>query len=445
MAILVHHSFPDELEAANGVITGRFQPSGSSYFLFSEIITQLGATSVTNPDGNSIPEFVESSCYRNSTTTSCDNYFQERSSLLPLGQFSIMSWQDDYTNLNTKALEVAISYQEASGLDRYTLEFEFKKLTDGSLIIKQVRRVPEIESSGSTQPALVNRPVTLEVFQGEAADLFSNHNLKLHLDTETASYMIDPATANSSFIKRSDWLHHSEGAVMEETGAIPDWSNADFAVLELFGRTYSVDSWTQPDFKGGSANLELRLQLPSSYELATQPITTAGDLWVEFHANFSQPQLTWDYHAGFTTTTSQVAILVPSVTTEPLPAGSTLQTRKHQDDGDLNIEINFYWPPAPTGPIAGYTAPLQKWDVTTITGLTTSPIELRGYFSQTYRPGHHNFTEEFLLEPRLESGIDTDTLDELAALDIKQFYLLFGGVVPTLKVIGFDDEIRDLN
>ena len=109
------------------------------------------------------------------------------------------------------------------------------------------------------------------------------------------------------------------------------------------------------------------------------------------------------------------------------------------------VEINFFWPPGPTGPSAGYTAPLQKWDVTTITGLTTSPIELRGYFSQTYRPGHHNFTEEFLLEPRLEEGISSVILSELEALDIKQIYLQFGNINPIFQAIGFDDRVRDLN
>jgi hypothetical protein len=445
MAVLVHHSFPDETEAANGVITGRFQNSSNTVYLFSEVVTQLGANSVTNPDGKSIPELVESNCYKGNSGSGCSNHFQERSSLLPLGRFSIMEWQDDYSNLNSRALEVARAYQTASGLDRFTLEFEFKKLTDDSLIIKQVRRVPEIESSGSKDPALVNRPVTLEVFQGETADLFSNHNLKLRLDTETASRLLDFAGTNSSFLKKSDWLHHTGGIVQEKTGAIPAWNNAKFSVRDFFGRDFAVDSWTEPNFKGGSADLEFRLELPSAAVLSAQPIQTSGDLRSEIHANFTHPQLTFRFPAGFTTTTTQNALLIPSVTDQPLPPGSILKNRFHQTKSGLEVNINFYWPPAPTGPTAGYTAPLQKWDVTTITGLTTTPIQLRGYFSQTYRPGHHNFTEEFLFEPRLESGIDPSILTELKSLDIKQIYLEFGNRDPTPKAIGFDDEVRDLN
>ena len=445
MALLVHHSFPDETEAANGVITGRFQPSGNNVFLFSEIVTQLGANSVTNPSGSSIPELVETNCYKGNSGTSCSNFFQERSSLLPLGQFSIMDWQDDYSSLNSKALDVARAYQTATGIDRFTLEFEFKKLTDGSLIIKQVRKIPEIDPSGSKVPALVNRPVTFEVFQGEAADLFSNHNLKLRLETETASRMLDSRGITSSFLTKSEWHHHTLGTIREKAGAVPAWDNSDFAIRDFFGRTFAVDSWTEPNFKGGNADLEFRFQMPTANDLSTQPLRILGDFRTEFHASFTVPQLTWQYRAGFTTTTSQVVILVPSVTDQPLPPGSTLQTRNHEARSGTQVEINFYWPPAPTGPTAGYTAPLQKWDLTTISGLTTTPLKLRGYFSQTYRPGHHNFSEEFLFEPRLEEGISPSTLTELGALDIKQIYLQFGGATPTFKAIGFDDRVRDLN
>jgi hypothetical protein len=445
MAVLVHHSFPDEIEAANGVITGRFQPSRNNDFLYSEIVTQLGANSVTNPEGDSIPELVESNCYQENFETNCRNFFQERSSLLPLGQFSIMDWQDDYRALNSKAFDVAQAYQKATGIDSFTLEFEFKKLTDGSFVIKQVRRVPEIESSGSKDPALVNRPVTFEVFQGERADLFSNHNLKLRLDAETASRMLDSTGSTTSFLTKSDWLHHSAGTIQNKTGAVPFWNNADFVIVDFFGKDYAVDSWTEPNFKGGSTDLEFRFQMPSLNELATQPIRILGDFRAELHATFAEPQLTWQFPAGFTTTASQMVILVPSVTDQPLPPGSTRKTRTHETRSGTQLEINFFWPPGPTGPSAGYTAPLQKWDVTTITGLTISPIELRGYFSQTYRPGHHNFTEEFLLEPRLEEGISPAVLSELEALNIKQIYVGFGNINPTFKAIGFDDRIRDLN
>ena len=52
---------------------------------------------------------------------------------------------------------------------------------------------------------------------------------------------------------------------------------------------------------------------------------------------------------------------------------------------------------------------------------------LRDYFSQTYRPEHHNFSENFLFEPALEPGISSAILAELKAKDIRQIYLYYDG------------------
>ncbi|NNM29817.1 MAG: hypothetical protein HKO57_09855, partial [Akkermansiaceae bacterium] len=444
MALLVHHSFPDEFEAANGVISGSYRDYGSGRSFDGEVVTQLGAVSVTNPEGNSIPEVVTANCYRSVSYNNCSVQHQQRSSLLQLGVFSVMDWEADYLEFAERATDVAEAYSAATGLDDYTVEYEFKKLTDDSLVIKQVRQVPEAAASGATSAALVNRPVTFEVFQGEAADLFSNHNLKTLLAVETASRWLDAPGLATSFLTRSDWSYHNTGTLAQKTGPVSAWNNAAFEVRDIFGSDFAVDSWTEPSFGGGSADLELHMQLPAASTLATQPVRVAGDFRTELHAVFSVPQLTTDFSGAFTTTTTQFALLVPRVTDQPLPDGSLLQARNHTAKSGAAIAINFHWPPAPTGPVAGYTAPLQKWETTTITGLTTDPIVLQGYFSQTYRPGHHNFSEEFLFEPRLEEGISPAILSELQALDIKQIYIEFGFAEPEFMAVGFDDVVRSL-
>ena len=55
MALLVHPSFPDETELANGVATLRWRPTSREFLL----VTQVGAVSVTNPGDGSLPEEVE--------------------------------------------------------------------------------------------------------------------------------------------------------------------------------------------------------------------------------------------------------------------------------------------------------------------------------------------------------------------------------------------------
>ena len=68
---------------------------------------------------------------------------------------------------------------------------------------------------------------------------------------------------------------------------------------------------------------------------------------------------------------------------------------------------------------------------------------LRGYFSQTYRPGHHNFAEEFLFEPRLEEGISPEILAELEAQDIRLIHVYWdGGTQDRISVIGANNQMR---
>jgi len=38
------------------------------------------------------------------------------------------------------------------------------------------------------------------------------------------------------------------------------------------------------------------------------------------------------------------------------------------------LEVDFFWLPAYMGLTAGYTASLQRWDVTTISGITEEPM-----------------------------------------------------------------------
>jgi hypothetical protein len=69
---------------------------------------------------------------------------------------------------------------------------------------------------------------------------------------------------------------------------------------------------------------------------------------------------------------------------------------------------------------------------------------LTGYYSQTYRPGHHNFTEEFIFEPRLEPGLSALALAELEAANIQFLHVELGFVEPVINVLGLDQKFRKL-
>ena len=104
-----------------------------------------------------------------------------------------MEWEDDYQYFGNMFLNLNDAFKAQSAeLGETTLEFEYKKLTDGKLIIKQLRQVPEAEGRPAAGIALVNTPTNLKIFQGESGTLFGNHRLKSLWKVESDNRWTDP-------------------------------------------------------------------------------------------------------------------------------------------------------------------------------------------------------------------------------------------------------------
>ena len=136
MGILVHHSFPDELELANGVATLEIiKTAEDTRTVTTTLVTQLGAVSVTNPDNAVLPEVVVVS------EGSLD--LKERSSLA-LDEQTVMDWEGDYRELVGLLDLAAQAYEETfPAKDRLLLDFEYKKMAPGELVVKQIRVIPQ--------------------------------------------------------------------------------------------------------------------------------------------------------------------------------------------------------------------------------------------------------------------------------------------------------------
>ena len=156
--------------------------------------------------------------------------------------------------------------------------------------------------------------------------------------------------------------------------------------------------------------------------------------------DYATPKPAISHLGEFITTTNDNAFLEPRRVLGP---NDILKNYRANKPGVADIDITIYWPNEPPS-AAGYTAPLVRFVETRITGLTTQPIVLTNYYSQTYRPGHHNFTEEFIFEPRLQPGLSAQTLAELQAANVQFFYvhLGFGNIV--INVLGLDGKLRAL-
>ena len=442
MALLVHHSFPDEFELANGVAMVQ-KGYGSSWDV--ELVTQAGATPVTNPEDGAIPEEVRVDVGRYGTYPK----LVRSSNLVPLGA-TVMVWQDDYIELSGLLVAAAEAFELATGKTSYVLDFEYKKLAPGGaalpaggLVVKQIREIPQPEGTGSVTPFLISEPTEFCTFQGEFADVFANHRLKSRWRFETKSLWLNEHNLKETIYADVQLEYAAGGRIRSLTGTPAVWPFA----WHSFDGTNTIDGWLMHHLQN-VRTCELHThQVPTQVSPADSLLWTLGDFdqwyvrWLSLRIKYAEPvpTLSWP---GPTTTTDEIA-LCPCT---QAGSGDLLQQRLFDDEPNgILISTSFYWPPPPSGVVAGYTAPLSRWVATVIEGYTSEPIVLDGYYSQTYRPEHHNFGEHFLFEPRLEPGISQNILDELRAQNIGLIHMVTTQVnerewESIVTIYGFEDK-----
>ncbi len=445
MAMLVHHSFPDEIELANGVAEVN-RDAWSNWQI--ELVTQKGATSVTNPEDSSIPEEVD--IFASPLGLSGDVTPEEaagsssgygmyigrgrQSNLVPLGA-TIMLWEDDYAALAELLMKIGDEFAAVTGRGEFTLEMEYKKIApDGRLIIKQVREIPQPDSTPSITPFLVNEPTRYCVLQGEFGDVFANHRLKSFWRIETGNLWLTEKNLSSCLYGQVSLEYEAEGKVGTLTGRISDWPKAAHSNDE----SSTTDTWRIGELENPRLYRLQTNNIPALVSAAESAVLTVRDLgYLTLEVEYEKPVMSWQWPGLAQNTTDQVR-LCPYF--EPSPQ-DLLQQRRLEDSNGVTIETSFYWPPYPKGPTAGYTAPLARWVETRIAGYTSEPIVLRGWYSQTYKPEHHNFSEHFLFEPELEPGLSPAVLAELREKDIRLIHVYTSFDEPTITTYGFDPQL----
>lgn len=415
MALLVHHSFPDEIEQANGVAT--LDKSASSGYSIT-LVTQTGAISVANPDPGVIPEQVSSTV---SSTGETYLSLRQHSNLLPLGQ-EVMTWEQDYRALSQLLITAAQEYGRVTGKTEHFLDLEYKKVApDGELIVKQIRPVPRVDTTSQTPALLVSQPVQLVVLQGEHGEIFANHRLKSAWRLDCQSMWLTQENLHASFFTDIE-LEYVEGSQVRHmtgpVGLLPLFSH-EGPLPDRFGDYEVADSWLIPDLSNPRSYTLRTTGIPSAVSGDECPVITLADLRFGCDVRHSQPVMVpADGAVPCATAETMEDHVVLSMPHES-SKDDLLQTRKVTVD-DVTIETQFYWPPSPSRPTAGYTAPLVRWVETTITGLTQTPVVLSAPYAQTYVPGHHNFWETFLFEPGLDPSVTPEVLAELEDRGIGQ-------------------------
>lgn len=418
MAVLVHHSFPDETELANGVATLSIDS-----FERVKFVSQPEAVSVTNPDETATPEVVVVDFFTGGKSAR----LEEHAGLLVLGE-TVLEWKSEYFALADLCRAVAGEYRKRLGAVPLELDFEYKKIEGEGLVLKQVRRLPVATGGGAVTPFLVNEPMTLETFEGESSHFLSIQRLKSTWELETRNMWLTPENLAGGLYST---IH------VEATDGC--------TVFELGGPGFPANAVHSHDGTSATTRFELAdLPNPRTYTLVTGPVPLSVPSSVP--PVFTQR----DFFSRFVTVEHESEVLGPdeqggvgpvrnesiTIVEELEPSDSDILAERIVEDGDVRVEIAFYWPPPPAGPVAGYTAPLVRWVETRITGLTSEPLVLHGEYSQTYRPEHHNFAENFFFVPSLDPEVSATALAELREEDVHAIHVLADGGASQIKLYG---------
>ena len=437
MAVLVHHSFPDEFELANGVATVRRTPGRYEMLL----VTQDGAVSVTNPVNGAIPEEVQVTVFTASGTIAPT--FLAPSNLVLLGE-EVMDWPNDYTDLADLLATVAERFELETGKTEYVLDFEYKKLAPGGaaipaggLVVKQVREIPQGDSTPSITPFLVNEPTEYEAGDGNSYKSTSNR-----WRLESKNMWLTPENLAAETIFSNVTLEVSTGCrPVTLSGLMSALPGASHAYDEP--GQFTTNTWTISDI---SSPRNFTLEVNNIGQLVAEnesPILTLRDLGfngsLRLKIDYATPII--ETPGGPTLVSSTNTVIAPKgeIGLDVIPAsrqillpGGALIT-SHFTVGQNNIGI------------CCFRTPLGEMEETIIEGLTTEPIVLQSAFSHIWGSGQHNWSETMIFEPMHEPGLSPRTLDELDAQDIRLIHIFRDNLAPlgedadTITIYGAKD------
>lgn len=446
MAVLVHDSFPDELELANGVATLQVTKSdpgqASGFQMAGELVTQAGAASVANPDGNALPEVLH---VTHESGLDAALRIERRSSLVPLGG-TVLEWEREYRDLTALLERAAAAYFSAKpDKSDVVLDYEYKKILPGKLVVKQIRELPQARNSQQAPPFILNDIGQLEVFQHHGKDLFANHRLKSIWNFKALQF--EGETIGDKFDFITSLEHHDGQSVLDFNGTMSLLPDSTFRV-QGSSLTYG---WS---FGQGNARRTYQLNISFANNIENQTLIALGEATlIELSVDYATPQPRLkSIDSGSLPTIEKIR----SEKTRLVPLGRVIDRtmRRNQEfkQGKITVSADyalgiFKFPAPGIGIFDGKSFPLVRWNrPTRIEGLTSQPIELNNHFSRTYDSSRHNFAETFLFVPHLDPAVDPETLAELRDKNIHGLlvsqWTAFGGV-PQMFIWGMDDTIRN--
>jgi hypothetical protein len=430
MGVLVHYSFPDRDELANGVATLEVTSERGRAL---QLVSQPGAASVTNPDGSAAPEVVSGLAF-----AIAEPFYltlTHSSDLVVLGGH-VMEWPADYEAL--AALLVAVEQEfRRHHPDRhsYKLDFEYKKVASGQLVVKQVRPVPLASSAATETPVLLGGQRALCVQQGEQMDVFAMHRLKSRWRLVQPSAPLTADRLRAPLFAGVEVDHLDDGAVVHLAGSLAELPRAEHESVVRDGHADLVDRFAL----AGGRTIGLRQTVPARTSAERTPLVFSDEIDLSLAIEYDTP-VPFLLDGALQSRSAEAVALTSRCARADfplhLPTSADLSTA-----GGVELHVDYAL--SLMGGPFDKTAPLAWFDGTRISGLTSEPLRLASEWSQSFRPGHHNFYADFLFEPALDPAVSAAQRDELRARNIRQIFASTAAP-DTVYAIGFDGTLRRL-
>ena len=436
MALLAHHSFPDEIELANGVATMKRNLSTD---WTTNVVCQKGAVSVTNPPADAVPEEVriEMTHFQGAYP-----WLLQRSSLVTLRENTVLEWEQEYIELYELLVSAAEQYCQVVQKEDPILDFEFKKVApEGKLIVKQIREIPQPGNVEYTTPYMLGKPGEYWSLQGRGSNVFKSHRLKSRWTLKPKNIWLSEDNLQQCIYDTVDIEYIADGQVRQISAELPSLPEAEhiYEKSEWEFSQYAVtDTWRSGDFDNPRTYC-LRTE-PLFQSTLRDPIVTPGDLRIGIEVEYERPVLIDDAN---TISTEGTALYQPW---EPTDQDILEVCSLDDPNTGVSVTVQHYvcWS------MMGGTPTSVQFDQTHIEGLTAEPIVLIGYFSQSFGGGSHLCPKNFLFEPTLEPGISQTILDELKDKNVKYIYYTTGArecrpteredTPPQIILYGFDTD-----
>ena len=382
------------------------------------------------------------------------NYFRHLSLACLIAVSSIGGAQEPLDITEFSLADGQVTLEWSGGAPPFSVEAS-DDLTDWHTLLQTIDSAASIQAaeSSSTFLRVAGQPPVqgtflgqLRVDEGEFGTPLARHRLKSLWDFYVPTGTVPSDVPSEYFQQLVLRLVYREGEALEVfTGRLEDLPDAEITI----GSQKLTVTWR---FGTGEEQRDYELALNFRYDIASSR--------KEIYLSDAQYALTCDYataqpEAGYDNGLVIVSSRSDEVSLYQLAEGD--QPRWFHRDvfveiGATGFGLNYYLgvPMLEGSPAFIWKTPiLDRWaSPTTITGLTSVPLEVSDRFARTYQPGHHNFVETFWIEPALVPGLDRGLREELQTADIRFIVVTnpfsFPETEPSAKLVGFDLKVRDL-